>query len=294
MGIGVLRIQHSPSQPDSMGIWGLLQHWLSGPLRQRRPLVPWMEERVPQVLPWDHGWIRGLISYQAVFSGGSAESFCCSVAKSCPTLFDSMHCSMPGSSVCGISQARILEWIAISFSRGSSWLRNQTRVSCCIEPLGIINSLKFLTMCIYSFFQLNQGTNRQWFLCSRSPSLGSSPMCTVRCYRLSLRLWGPSLSLQGPSAMSGRKAEPLCPDVQSWLLSYMSWVSPMMSLTLGQMVSTQLCSKPLVGSSLSLSFFKRGFRLYSIAKNTTEEPASVWRGSDSKESACKAYSPWDH
>ena len=58
---------------------------------------------------------------QAVFSSGSAESFCCySVAKSCPALFDSMDCSMPGSSVHGISQAKILEWIAISFSRGSS------------------------------------------------------------------------------------------------------------------------------------------------------------------------------
>ena len=43
-----------------------------------------------------------------------------SVAQSCPTLFDPMDCSVLGSSVHGISQARILEWIAISFSRGSS------------------------------------------------------------------------------------------------------------------------------------------------------------------------------
>ena len=42
------------------------------------------------------------------------------VAQSCLTLFDPMDCSPPGSSVHGISQARILEWIAISFSRGSS------------------------------------------------------------------------------------------------------------------------------------------------------------------------------
>ena len=41
-----------------------------------------------------------------------------------------MDCSLPGSSVHGISQARILEWIVISFSRGSSWPRNQTWVSC--------------------------------------------------------------------------------------------------------------------------------------------------------------------
>ena len=41
-----------------------------------------------------------------------------------------MDCSPPGSSVLGIFQARILEWAAISFSRGSSWPRDQTQVSC--------------------------------------------------------------------------------------------------------------------------------------------------------------------
>ena len=51
------------------------------------------------------------------------------VAQSCPTLWDSVDCSLPGPSVYGISQARILEWVAISFSRGSSWPRDQTRVS---------------------------------------------------------------------------------------------------------------------------------------------------------------------
>ena len=55
---------------------------------------------------------------------------CCSVAKSCPTLCDPIDCSMPGSSVHGISQARILEWVAISFSKGSSRPRDWTRVSC--------------------------------------------------------------------------------------------------------------------------------------------------------------------
>ena len=38
------------------------------------------------------------------------------VTQSCPTLFDPMHCSPPGSSVHGILQARILEWVDISFS----------------------------------------------------------------------------------------------------------------------------------------------------------------------------------
>ena len=41
-----------------------------------------------------------------------------------------MDCSLPGSSVHEILQARILEWVAISISRGSSWPRGQTCVSC--------------------------------------------------------------------------------------------------------------------------------------------------------------------
>ena len=51
------------------------------------------------------------------------------VSQLCPTLCDPMDCSLPGSSVHGIFQARVLEWVAISFSRGSSWLRDQTQVS---------------------------------------------------------------------------------------------------------------------------------------------------------------------
>ena len=51
------------------------------------------------------------------------------VAQSCPTLCDPMDCSLPGSSLHGILQARVLEWVAISSSRGSSQPRDQTRVS---------------------------------------------------------------------------------------------------------------------------------------------------------------------
>ena len=52
------------------------------------------------------------------------------VAQPCPILCDPVDCSSPGSSVHGILQARILEWVAIPFSRGSSWPRDRTRVSC--------------------------------------------------------------------------------------------------------------------------------------------------------------------
>ena len=59
------------------------------------------------------------------------ESLCCirkekkkKVAQSCLTLCYPMDCSLPGFSIHGILQARILEWVTISFSRGSSWLRD--------------------------------------------------------------------------------------------------------------------------------------------------------------------------
>ena len=53
-----------------------------------------------------------------------------SVTQSCLTLCNPMDCSPPGSTVLGILQARILEWLAISLSRGSSWPRAWTWVSC--------------------------------------------------------------------------------------------------------------------------------------------------------------------
>ena len=51
------------------------------------------------------------------------------VAQSCPTFCHPMDCSLPGSSVDRIFQARVLEWVAIAFSRGSSRPKDQTQVS---------------------------------------------------------------------------------------------------------------------------------------------------------------------
>ena len=51
------------------------------------------------------------------------------VAQSCPALCDPMGCKLPGSSVHETFQARVLEWGAISFSRGHSWPRDGARVS---------------------------------------------------------------------------------------------------------------------------------------------------------------------
>ena len=56
--------------------------------------------------------------------------YMCLVTQLCLTLCNPMDCHLPGSSVHGILQARILEWVAISSSRVSSWPRDQTCVSC--------------------------------------------------------------------------------------------------------------------------------------------------------------------
>ena len=82
-------------------------------------------------------WIQtpNRFSCVVVFKGKSwpANLFRFMLAKllqSCLTLCDPMDHSLPGSSVHGILQGRILEWVAISSSRAYSWSRDQTHVSC--------------------------------------------------------------------------------------------------------------------------------------------------------------------
>ena len=79
-----------------------------------------------------HGLLSmGLHRVRHYWSDLATAAACCKcsvlVTQSCPTLCDSMDCSPPGSSVCEIFQARILDWVALSFSRGSSQPRDQPR-----------------------------------------------------------------------------------------------------------------------------------------------------------------------
>ena len=94
---------------------------------------------------WSWGDPGGLQSLKEGFrlsqyskSSTYEPSGCCGGGLVAKVLFNSynpMGCSPPGSSVHGISQARILEWVAISFSRGSSWPRDWTQVSCIVGDL---------------------------------------------------------------------------------------------------------------------------------------------------------------
>ena len=91
----------------------------------------------------------------------------CMCAQSCPPLCSSMDCSPPGSSVHGISQARILEWVAISFSRASSQPRDQAQVSC-ISCLGRWKSYNCLPCIKLSVSPLCPG-HQSWLHHTHSP-----------------------------------------------------------------------------------------------------------------------------
>ena len=116
-----------PASYSPAGVWCV---WGRSMMRKPPPLAsPHCPEET---------WIRTLAgTVSSVLENGLSgltikSAFCvcmcaCSFAQLCPTLSD---CSPPGSSVHGISQATILESIAISSSRGSSWPRDRTCVSC--------------------------------------------------------------------------------------------------------------------------------------------------------------------
>ena len=85
----------------------------------------------------------------------------CACTQSHLTLCCPMHCSPPGFSVHGIFQSRILEWIAISFSRGSSQIRDQTHIPC-VSCIG----RQVLYLCITWEVQTSpcSVSNEIWFL----------------------------------------------------------------------------------------------------------------------------------
>ena len=102
------------------------------------------------------------------------------VAQSCPTLCDPMDYSLPGSSLHGIFQARVLEWAAIFFSRGSSQLRDWTRVSCVADRCFTLWAtreappLLLLLLLLSSFIRVRLCATPQTAAHQAPPSLGFS------------------------------------------------------------------------------------------------------------------------
>ena len=97
------------------------------------------DKRIWQFFPWNYS-VLGFFRYIKldlivmlcfIHSESVFMTFENEVTRSCSTLCNPMDCSPLGSFVHGIFQARILEWIAISFSRGSSQPRDLTQI-CCI------------------------------------------------------------------------------------------------------------------------------------------------------------------
>ena len=94
----------------------------------------WVQGEQPQTSFLLHDVLHWLDSHQISealqLSVCVCVCVCVWITQSCLTLCDPTNCSPPGFSVHGILQARILEWIAIPFSRGSSQPRDRTLVSC--------------------------------------------------------------------------------------------------------------------------------------------------------------------
>ena len=81
------------------------------------------------LISWSRANNSEMISIPRVLSSSRGSKSESEVTQSCPILCDPMDCSLWGSSIHGIFQARVLDWVAVSFSRGSHWPKDWTQVS---------------------------------------------------------------------------------------------------------------------------------------------------------------------
>ena len=145
----------------------------------------------------------------------------CSVVQLCPTLWDPMDCSPLGSSVHGVLQAGILEWVAIS--KGSSW----PGIKCPVPSISCIGKQilyhcatweyaeKFLTIfknmyfigCCISFLGLTEQILTVW--------VGLKPQKFILSRYRRLEVWNHSISSVGSSGGSEEEAIP-CPSPSFW------------------------------------------------------------------------------
>ena len=117
---------------------------------------------------WTHWSFRSIPSaLPVVMVSITTVDSCCLVNKSCLILCNPMDCSLPGSCVHGISQARILDWVAISFSRGSSQPWNRTLISyiapgiVCLPGTAVNTVHTYHTQRVYSVFNSHNSLTRQ-------------------------------------------------------------------------------------------------------------------------------------
>ena len=89
---------------------------------------------------------------KCVVAFGSSVQLKKEVSHSCPTLCDPMDGSVPGSCVHGIFQARIFEWVAISFSRRSSWPRDKSSKKLTSSSVSLGEACKFTNISFVIYF----------------------------------------------------------------------------------------------------------------------------------------------
>ena len=124
--VSTIHGQPHPQRPQSvLSLYGEMHFYFS----EKLLLVPICWAGLEEV--WLI-WVPGLphVSLGVRLLRTDEDVLCAKSFQSCPTLCDPMNCSPSGSSVHEISQARLLEWVVISLSRGSSWPSDRTRVSC--------------------------------------------------------------------------------------------------------------------------------------------------------------------
>ena len=92
------------------------------------------------------------ITHQALFWVLGMFEWESEVAQLCPTLCDPMDCSLSGSSVHRIFQAIVLEWVAISFYRGSSWPRDWTQISLIVDRRFTVRAIREVLRYVYQVY----------------------------------------------------------------------------------------------------------------------------------------------
>ena len=109
---------------------------------------------------------------------------------SCVTLWDPKDCSPPGSSVHGILQAKILDWVAMPTSRGSYWPRNRTLVSCgsCIAGIFFITEqpVKSHKRCrvLFSIFTPQKNLMCMYMCVKQENSLFKKNLWIINCFSI--------------------------------------------------------------------------------------------------------------
>ena len=148
----------------------------------------WQPTRLPR--PWDSPGKNTGVGCHFLLQCMKVKSES-EVAQSCPTLSDPTDCSLRGSSVYGIFQARVLEWGAIAFSAPTVYRGSNFSASC--QYLSSFVVLKLKRVCFYRNFKLPGVKFTKLFWLSRSTCFLHIPACLTLFYPLDCSCPGSSV-----------------------------------------------------------------------------------------------------